>query len=156
MDRSSGGRDRILRPVIRQFDLKDLPAIVEIDREVGGGYSPELFMAFHEYHPQTMLVAEAAGGVVGIVIGFKHTPLEGRIFWLAVKPAHQGRGIGRSLLSAILRIFSRLGAVSATLEVRIGNRRAQSLYASMGFVVDNVIPSYYSDGEAALIMRKIL
>ncbi|MDI9617399.1 MAG: GNAT family N-acetyltransferase [Methanothrix sp.] len=156
MDRSSDGWDRTFRPVIRQFDLKDLPAIMEIDREVGGGYSPELFMTFHEFHPQTMLVAEVAGGVVGVVIGFKHTPLEGRVFWLAVRPAYQGRGIGRSLLSAILRLFSRLGAVSATLEVRIGNRRAQSLYASMGFVVDNVIPSYYSDGEAALIMRKIL
>ncbi|MCX8207349.1 MAG: GNAT family N-acetyltransferase [Methanothrix sp.] len=156
MDRSSDGGDRIFRPVIRQFDIKDLPAIMEIDREVGGGYNPELFMTFHEFHPQTMLVAEVAGGVVGVVIGFKHTPFEGRVFWLAVRPAYQGRGIGRSLLSAILRLFSRLGAVSATLEVRIGNRRAQSLYASMGFVVDNVIPSYYSDGEAALIMRKML
>lgn len=156
MEKSSGGRDRTFHPVIRQFDIKDLPELMEIDREVGGGYSPELLMTFHEYHPQTMLVAEAAGVVVGVVIGFKHTPLEGRIFWLAVRPAYQGRGIGRRLLSEILRIFSRLGALSATLEVRIGNRRAQKLYTSMGFVVDNVIPSYYSDGEAALIMRRIL
>ncbi|ABK14185.1 MAG: GNAT family N-acetyltransferase [Methanothrix sp.] len=156
MERSSCGGDRRFRPVIRQFEIKDLPELMEIDREVGGGYSPELFMTFHEYHPQTMLVAEIDGKVVGVAIGFKPTPFEGRVFWLAVRQAYQGHGIGRSLLSAILRIFSRLGALSATLEVRIGNRRAQKLYASMGFVVDNVIPTYYSDGEAALIMRKVL
>lgn len=156
MDERTGVGDSRLRPLIRQFEMKDLPELMDLNKEVAGGYTLDLFLTFHEYHPQTMIVAELAGKIVGVVIGFKHTPLEGRVFWLAVKPAYQNRGIGRLLLSYILRIFSRLGAVSATLEVRISNKRAQKLYTSMGFYVDSVIPSYYSDGEAALIMRKSL
>lgn len=142
--------------VIRQFELSDLPQVMELDNEVFGCYDPQIFITFHEYHPRTILVAESGGRIVGFILGFKHTPLEGRIFWLAVRTQYQNIGVGRQLLTALLRIFRRLGAVSATLEVRIGNRNAQALYTSMGFEMVTVVPSYYSDGEAALIMSRRL
>lgn len=142
--------------VIRQFELSDLPQVIELDNEVFGCYDPQIFITFHEYHPRTILVAESQGRVVGFILGFKHTPLEGRVFWLAVRTQYQNMGVGRQLLTALLRIFRRLGAMSATLEVRIGNRNAQALYTSMGFQMVTIIPSYYSDGEAALIMSRRL
>jgi len=142
--------------LIRQFRPHDLSDVMDLDREVHGSYDPQLFVSFYELHPRTLLVAEQQGRVVGFILGFKSHPLQGRIFWLAVQPAYQGQGLGRRLLTALLTIFRRLGAPTATLEVRISNSQALALYTSMGFEPVTVIPSYYGDGEAALIMQKRL
>lgn len=152
----SSGRPEASPILIRRFLPGDMKEVMELDREVFGGYDPQIFAAFYEYHPATILVAEAFGRVVGFIMGFKHTPLEGRIFWLAVRPGYQGHGIGMRLLSSLLSTFRRLGALSATLEVRISNRKAQALYASMGFHSEGICPGYYADGEAAMIMRRRL
>jgi ribosomal-protein-alanine N-acetyltransferase len=147
------GRDFIM---IRRFKPSDLESAIELDREVFGGYDPAIFTAFYEYYPRTTLVAEIDGRVVGFALGFKHTPLEGRIFWLAVRPGHQSQGIGRRLLNSLLRTFRFMGALSATLEVRISNKKAQSLYSSMGFDMVTIYPGYYSNGEPAIIMKRRL
>ncbi len=131
----------------------DLETALEIDREVFGGYDPAIFAAFYEYHPGSTLVAEAGGAVVGFILGFKHTPFEGRVFWLAVRPGYQSRGIGMRLMLEILRIFRHMGALNATLEVRVSNKKAQSLYSNLGFHMTGIFPGYYSDGEAAIIMK---
>ncbi len=142
--------------LIRVFKPNDLAEALDIDREVFGGYDPSIFTAFYEYHPATTLIAEINGRVAGFVLGFKHMPLEGRVFWLAVRPAYQNMGVGTKLLATILSVFRRMGAVSATLEVRVSNKKAQSLYSGMGFRMISIYPGYYSDGEAAIIMRKQL
>jgi len=139
--------------VIRRFLPSDLEAAIEIDRDVFGGYDPAIFTAFYEYHPHSTLVAEAGGIIAGFVLGFKHSPFEGRVFWLAVRPGFQGRGIGMRLMLEEIRRFRRMGAVGATLEVRVSNKKAQSLYSMLGFRMIGVCPAYYSDGEAAIIMK---
>ena len=142
--------------IIRRFKPSDLAGAVDLDNEVFGGYDPSIFIAFYEYHPGTTLIAEHRGRVVGFVLGFKHTPVEGRVFWLAVRPAYQNSGVGTRLLIALLRIFRSMAAISATLEVRVSNKRAQSLYMTMGFDIVSIYPGYYSDGEAAIIMKRRL
>jgi ribosomal-protein-alanine N-acetyltransferase len=142
--------------VIRRFLPEDIAPALDIDAEVFGGYDPSIFITFYEYHPRTTLVAELQGEVVGFLLGFKHTALEGRIFWLAVRPSHQNRGIATRLLLEELRILRQMGAVSATLEVRVSNQKAQSLYSALGFEIAGICPSYYSDGEAAIVMKKRL
>ncbi|NPV62555.1 MAG: GNAT family N-acetyltransferase [Methanotrichaceae archaeon] len=151
--RSEGGV-RIRPVLVRRLQPDDLMQALEIDREVFGGYDLPIFTAFYEYHPATTLVAEVNGIVAGLVLGFKPTPLEGRIFWLAVRPSFQSQGIGARLLIDLLRIFRKMGALSATLEVRISNKKAQNLYCSLGFQAMSVHPAYYSNGETALIMRR--
>jgi len=142
--------------IIRRFMPEDLDAALEIDQEVFGGYDPNIFAAFYEYHPISTLVADAGGQVAGFILGFKHLPFEGRIFWLAVRPGFQNRGIGTRLMLEVLKRFRRLGALNATLEVRVSNKKAQALYSSLGFHMIGVCPAYYSDGETALIMRRRL
>jgi [ribosomal protein S18]-alanine N-acetyltransferase len=142
--------------VIRKLCPGDMEAALEIDREVFGGYDPAIFAAFYEYHAQSSLVAEMGGKVVGFVLGLKNRPFEGRIFWLAVKPAYHGRGIGTRLLLETLRIFRQMGALSAILEVRVGNKKAHSLYSALGFQMTGIFPGYYSDGEAAILMKRHL
>ena len=139
--------------IIRRMKAQDLEAALDIDREVFGGYDPNIFAAFYEYHPATTLAAEVNGELAGFILGFKHAPFEGRVFWLAIRPRYQGRGIGMRLMLAILKSFRNMGALGATLEVRVSNRKAQSLYANLGFQMLAIWPSYYSDGEAAFIMK---
>ncbi len=151
--RISFGNGSIL---IRRLTSRDFEGVLEIDKEVFGGYDPSIFTAFYEYYGKTTLVAESNGQVVGFILGFKHTPLEGRVFWLAVLPGFQSRGIGRRLLTTILSIFRKMGAVSATLEVRVSNKKAQALYSEMGFRMAGIYPNYYSDGETAIVMKRML
>jgi ribosomal-protein-alanine N-acetyltransferase len=144
------GKDPVL---IRRFRPDDLKEAIEIDQEVCGGYDATIFAAFYEYHPESTLVAEVGGKVAGFVLGFKQTPFEGRVFWLAIKPGYQSRGIGMRLMRNVLGVFRGKGALSATLEVRVSNKKAQWLYSNLGFYMIGIFPSYYSDGEAAIIMR---
>jgi ribosomal-protein-alanine N-acetyltransferase len=142
--------------IIRKFEPDDLQKLLEVDRAAFGGHNPILFMTFYESGPETFLVAEEDGKILGFVIGFKQSSLEGKIFWLAVKPGYQNQGIGTRLMINLLEIFRELGVIGATLEVRISNSQAQALYAALGFDTISLSPFYYSDGEAAIIMRKLL
>ncbi len=72
---------------------------------------------------------------------------------LAVLPDMRRRGIGRQLLSTLLRESIRRGACRATLEVREMNTSAQRLYHAYGFREQAVRRSYYTDNqENALVM----
>ena len=99
------------------------------------------------------LVAE---GGQGEVVGYAGAWIifdEGHITNVAVEAASRGRGIGRALMRALMGYASNLGVGYLTLEVRRGNRTAQALYQSLGFVELSVRKRYYEDnGEDALLM----
>ncbi len=84
-------------------------------------------------------------------------------FWLMVDEAHistiashrdwRRRGIGELLLVSMLDRAVEIGANIVTLEVRVSNLSAQSLYRKYGFEVTGTRKKYYSDnGEDAFIM----
>jgi len=141
---------------IRRFEPRDFSEAVDLDSEAGGGHDPYLLTFFYENYPTTFLVAEADGRIAGMVLGFRQSPLEGRIFWLAVRSGRQGQGVGRRLMTELLEIFRRLAVVSVILEVRVTNKRAQTLYLDLGFEIFTTAKNYYPDGEGAIIMRRSL
>ncbi|MGQ9502095.1 MAG: ribosomal protein S18-alanine N-acetyltransferase [Anaerolineae bacterium] len=84
-------------------------------------------------------------------------------FWMMVGEAHistlairrdvRGHGLGEFLLLALLDEARRLGAQAATLEVRVSNTVARSLYTKYGFRETGRRVAYYHDNnEDALIM----
>jgi ribosomal-protein-alanine N-acetyltransferase len=74
---------------------------------------------------------------------------------LAIRPTARRKGLGRYLLSAILDEAARLGARSATLEVRRSNTAARRLYERAGFRLAGVRTSYYTNPiEDALILTR--
>ena len=78
---------------------------------------------------------------------------EAHVTTFAVLPEWRRRGIGARLMLAVLRLSIEMRASMATLEVRLGNIGARTLYQHFGFRPVGVRPRYYSDnGEDALIM----
>jgi ribosomal-protein-alanine N-acetyltransferase len=72
---------------------------------------------------------------------------------IAVVPEYEGRGIGTTLLTALIDEARRRRAADVLLEVRADNPRAQQLYVRFGFEQIHIRPRYYRDGVDALIMR---
>ena len=78
---------------------------------------------------------------------------EGHVTTMAVSPKNQGFGLGSLLLADLCSSAIDLNLATITLEVRVGNLKAQNLYQKFGFVPAGVRPNYYSDtSEDALIM----
>ncbi|HID86174.1 MAG TPA: ribosomal-protein-alanine N-acetyltransferase [Anaerolineae bacterium] len=85
--------------------------------------------------------------------GFWMMAGEAHISTIAVRPEHRRRGIGELLLVAMIDRATELDAEVMTLEVRISNIAAQSLYRKYGFRQVGLRKGYYSDNrESALIM----
>ncbi|MBI4321967.1 MAG: ribosomal protein S18-alanine N-acetyltransferase [Chloroflexi bacterium] len=78
---------------------------------------------------------------------------EGHITTIAVRPTLRGQGIGELLLIGLIDLAAAAGANYVTLEVRVSNAVAQTLYKKYGFREEGLRKRYYSDNrEDALIM----
>jgi ribosomal-protein-alanine N-acetyltransferase len=78
---------------------------------------------------------------------------EAHISTIATAPAWRRKYLGELLLVAMLEQAQSLGALQATLEVRVSNGIAQALYRKYRFREEGRRRRYYSDnGEDALIM----
>lgn len=109
-----------------------------------------------------VLVAEAEPGagppeVLGNAIAlFRMGARAAHLYSLTVDPLHQGRGVGRLLLSRVEEAAIARGLARLQLEVRADNDAAIALYRSAGFVETGRRPDYYADGQEALSMEKSL
>lgn len=90
-----------------------------------------------------LLVAEATGGRVD---GFCLATLvldEASLLLIALMPRARGRGLGRTLLQALLDALATRGVNRCLLEVRETNTPALALYRACGFVRDGCRRAYY-------------
>ena len=92
----------------------------------------------------------------GVLVGFGGIWLmvdEAHITTMAVLPTNRRTGVATILLLELLQEARRGGARVATLDVRVSNVDAQSLYRSFGFAEVGRRIRYYDDnGEDALVM----
>lgn len=78
---------------------------------------------------------------------------EAHITNVAVDGGYRRRGIGRGLLMRLIQVAKAKGAFAMTLEVRVSNDAAISLYKGLGFEKYGLRKAYYGDNqEDALIM----
>lgn len=86
-------------------------------------------------------------------LGLMFQDEEAHVTTVAVAPAHQGKGIGTRMMLGAARLAVAEGARHLSLEVAVGNRRAQALYRRFGFVPVGVRRGYYqATGEDAYVM----
>lgn len=145
-------------PRVRRLAEADLPQVVAI--EEASFRTPWSERTFRNLlrRPDARLFSVEAGG--GRVVGYAavwFAGREGELGDLAVDPEARRLGIGTRLVDAVLAEARARGAHRISLQVREGNRAAQSLYRSRGFEVVRRFPRYYADPtEDALIMRRPL
>ena len=103
------------------------------------------------------VVLEEKEGVVGFAIYSPIVP-ESHLLNIAITPSHQGRGLGRQLLQKVILQNKILGVKFLSLEVRVSNNSAISLYESEGFLKDAIRPNYYSGAvrEDAMLMSLLI
>lgn len=90
------------------------------------------------------------------IIGFAGMWLmfdEAHITTIGVHPDYRGQSLGELLMVHLIVEAVSRGAEMVTLEVRVSNEPAQSLYRKYGFTTEGIRRRYYSDnGEDAYIM----
>lgn len=117
-----------------------------------------------EWNLDMLLSAQKNGNFYGFkcvedgeVLGYLHysTSLDGLdVNSVFVFPMHRKKGVGKTLLLAVLEKAKEIKAEKIFLEVREGNAPAIALYQKLGFNVISERKNYYSGGENAKIMLK--
>lgn len=99
-----------------------------------------------------MCQEDAAGGLVGFVLGRRVDRDLVEIDLVAVDPDRRRQGVGRALLEELIASERQGGVETFQLELAAGNAPAFALYAAVGFVVVGRRARYYPDGEDALLL----
>ena len=116
-------------------------------------WSASLFLSeLAQRTTRTYLVAKHNGEVVGYC-GMMFTGKEAHVTNIAVDPEFHGRKVGTRLLLTVVTEAIARGAEVISLEVRVTNHVAQSMYEKFGFSGVNVRKGYYIEtNEDALVM----
>ncbi|MGZ8562110.1 MAG: ribosomal protein S18-alanine N-acetyltransferase [Candidatus Limnocylindria bacterium] len=140
--------------VVEPMRMGDVATVLEIERLSFS--SPWPAYAFEQELTTNRLARYVVARRDDRVIGFAGLWLmvdEAHITTFGVHPDHRRQGVGRRLLLRLAELAIELGTVRLTLEVRVSNVPAQTLYRSFGFHVAGRRIAYYSDdGEDALVM----
>ena len=100
-------------------------------------------------------VVEIEGKIVGYA-GIWLITDKGYITSVAVHPEFRRKGIAKELVSSLMEMSYGEGVKTYTLEVRISNKEAISLYKRLNFKECGIRRKYYEDNsEDAIIMKEI-
>ena len=97
------------------------------------------------------VVARVGGTLVGYA-GLMMMAGDAHVTNIAVDPQWHRAKIGTRLMVTLMRAARQEGAHRATLEVRVTNRAAQSMYQRFGFAPVGIRQRYYENTEDAIVM----
>ena len=107
-----------------------------------------------EGHPFNYgIVFEDSNEVVGYLLAqtiFENSDL----FYITVSEVFKGRGLGSALMTYYLEACHQQNVENLSLEVRVSNHAALSLYKKYGYQQVTIRKNYYADGEDAVLMVK--
>ncbi|MCU0852791.1 MAG: GNAT family N-acetyltransferase [Thermoplasmata archaeon] len=142
---------------IRAFSPTDIPHVMDIvKRSLGETYPPSLYLTIHNLWPEGFLVAIEDGRIEGFVATVPSGQKVARVLMLAVLPEVRGKSLGRNLMEQLYASCSMKGYDTVILEVRKSNGDAMAFYEFQGFSVTGEIGNFYSNGEDAYKMMKVL
>jgi len=148
---------------LRKFTVNDLASVTRINQIcLPENYTDIFFVDLHRRYPETFIVAEENGEVIGYImcrvevglsnLGFSGIVKKGHVVSVAVLPEHRRKGVGNSLITQAAEAMKRYSAKQCYLEVRLTNQEAITLYKKLGFEITRTIHGYYADGEDAFVM----
>ena len=107
-------------------------------------------------NPLSTWIVAVDGDTVTGYVGAQTCGDETDMMNVAVDPNYRRCGIARQLIEALILQLQDRGSHSLTLEVRVSNMPAVTLYGSMGFEQVGLRKNYYRNPkEDALILRKV-
>ena len=140
--------------VFRYMRDEDIDQVLEVEHaSFTTPWSREAF--YNEIHKNKFavyIVLEDDNKIIGycgtwVVIDEAH------VTNVAILPGYRGKKMGEALMNKLMSVSREMGARTMTLEVRVTNHVAQSLYRKLGFQNGGIRKNYYSDNqEDALIM----
>jgi ribosomal-protein-alanine N-acetyltransferase len=144
---------------LRRLVLADLRAIEEIERRsYRTPWSRSMFAGELAKPSSICLGAFNADGEEGTLAGYLIVSRyvdAWHVMNVAVDPGHRGRGIATMLLERLFELTADDARRGYTLEVRVSNATAITLYERLGFEARGIRRGYYTDNrEDALIMWK--
>lgn len=101
------------------------------------------------------IVLEKDGAVIGYLVGqiiFEMADL----YYVAIHPEYRGNQFGKRLVEKFIEDTKVNGGEKISLEVRVSNQSAISLYEKFEFIKIGTRRRYYADGEDALLMNRNL
>jgi ribosomal-protein-alanine N-acetyltransferase len=152
---------------LRKFVPDDLQKVMQINRVcLPENYTDVFFVDLYQKYPQTFIVAEENGDLIGYImcrieIGLSNMGMggltrKGHVVSLAVMPERRRKGVASALLKQAMEGMQSYKAKQIYLEVRVTNDEAIGLYKKLGLETARTIGGYYSDGEDAYVMSKKL
>lgn len=139
---------------LRAMTPTDVAAVVAIERRVFPDPWPASSFLAELGHPgMHARIAERDGRVAGYSLAWLGEGV-GHLGNLAVDPDQRRRGVAAVLVDDLMERARGAGVRRISLEVRVSNDAAQSLYRSRGFRVAGLRRRYYRDDlEDALVME---
>ena len=142
--------------MIRKFNLDDISNIIELELELLGTTLGETYLKDAYTNPfNYVYVYELNGKIVGY-ISYTFDEEIAEMLNFCVDKSMQNKGIGTSLLNYSIAEFESLKGSSIILEVNSQNYNAIKLYEKQGFKQISKRKAYYSDGNDALVLQKLL
>ncbi|MFJ7640497.1 ribosomal protein S18-alanine N-acetyltransferase [Peribacillus sp. NPDC097264] len=132
----------------RKMKTEDIEQVLNVEKQSFTlPWSREAFfneLNHNEY--AVYMVIEDEGKIAGycgawIVIDESH------ITNIAILPEYRGQKLGEALLRKMIEISISMGVVRMTLEVRVSNAVAISLYEKLGFQKGGIRKRYYTDNQ---------
>jgi len=137
---------------LRDARMADFETLYRLDQacfEPGIAYSRQELRRFLSLSTAQGLVAEIQGGIAGFAVGYVSIHQLGHVVTLDVAPVHRRRGIGRALLSELLRRFAAAFVEETRLEVDMENEVAVAFYRRFGFRQRRRLADYYGPNRPA-------
>ncbi|SFS43056.1 ribosomal-protein-alanine N-acetyltransferase [Saccharopolyspora flava] len=137
----------------------DLRRCAELEQVLFAGDDPWSRAAFSAeldqgHHYVGAYLDERLIGYAGLAVNGRPPHVEAEVHTIGVDPEHQGEGVGKALLRALLRRADEHRATTF-LEVRTDNEAAIGMYRAHGFEIVGLRPRYYQpSGADAHTMRR--
>lgn len=130
------------KPAIADYTPADEAGVVSLWRRCGlvvpwNDPVADIALAYETGHGQ-LLVARDESGIVGAAM-VGHDGHRGWIYYLAVAPEAQRRGLGRRLVEACKSWVKARGVPKVQLMIRTSNETARAFYANIGFEDSEVV-----------------
>ncbi|MCE1179192.1 MAG: ribosomal protein S18-alanine N-acetyltransferase [Micrococcales bacterium] len=137
-------------------DIETLAAL-DVELFADDAWAPATWWSELAERPRRRYVIEEQDGRIAAYGGVDVAGETADVMTIAVAPDAQGRGAGRAMLDALVRLATDGGAEALLLEVRADNESARKLYDRNGFETLTIRRRYYQPGDVdAVIMRRHL